>query len=295
MATLLQATSGFYDPASLTVPVSLSAGGNSAGAMPADYTPYQLPAGSDSPYPVPAGCDSTHPMPATDPVNAVALNASPPTKPPWYKRHSHQAASSIREAPSLAAKQAAVDTYLDKKIDKGDTPDQNAANVLKKAHELCQHLDPQDADLLMTRSSYFSQHMSGLCKQKKLNSLWSSGDSSAAKVAFAADRQLNLDQALELVVSHIRTIERADQGPHARQAAMCEARNAVAEAVAFPKPPIWYSQLDAVIQQEVSRAATKAPGTRATVTADRLNSTSNYKTEKIMSAYFYSKLRLPVL
>ena len=183
-----------------------------------------------------------------------------------------------------------MDTYLDKKIDTGNTPDQNAANMQKKAHELCQHLDPQDADLLMTRSGYFSQHMLGLCKQKKLISFWSSGDSSAAKVAFAADRQLNLDQALELVVNHVRSVERADQGPHARQAAMCKARNAVAEAVAFPKPPIWDSQLDTVIEQEVSRAITKAPGTRAKLTADQLNSASNYKTDTVASAYFYSKI-----
>ncbi len=216
------------------------------------------------------------------------------SKVPWYKLDSHHAVHQITKASNLQQKQRAIDAYMDKKVQAQATTDQNIASLQQKLQELSRHLSIDDADQVMARSSYYLQHMAGLVNQKAL--MKESGDTEAAEVAFQADREEDLQSAIELVTKYMRSSLHSTQGPNARVGAGRQCRSAVETALAFPKPQEWSYQLESFTQQQFNGAQLQPPGGSAKRAANHFNAVQLqnaaqlHQVNKIADQYFYDKI-----
>jgi len=164
----------------------------------------------------------------------------------------------------------------------------------QKLQVLCHLLSAGDADLVTARSSFYIEHMAGLCNQKAL--LKERGDTHAAKIAFQADCEQDLQAAIDFVVKYMSCALHTSQGPNARVGAVTECRSAVEQALAFPKPPEWSWQLDSFVQAEFNGAVAQPAGGQAKVVADQLNRLQMQNTAQlhqvntIVDRYLYSKI-----
>lgn len=213
---------------------------------------------------------------------------------PWYKFDSHHAVHQITKAPTWQQKQKAIDAYMDKKLHTEYNTDQNIACLQQKLQELCRHLSSSDADQVRARSSYYLQHVAALVNQKAL--MAEAGDTTAAEVAFQADREEDLHSSIDLVIQYIRTALHSAQGPNARAGAIGQCRSSIEIALAFPKPPEWSYQLNSFSQQEFCGAVAQAPGGSAKRAASQLNAlqlqnaAQLHQVNKVANQYFYDKI-----
>ena len=211
----------------------------------------------------------------------------------WFTSESSHAVDRIRQGATVEDKQLALNAYMDKKINVGrySTPQHNAVILQQKLEQLHLQLCPQDAEQVMACGNFYIQHMVALYTQKALARAWTKGSKSkAAKVAFLADRQSNLNDALDMVMRHMCQSLHHHQGPCARVGALHEPRTKIEAALAFPKPAQWKTELDSFMQRAYEQAVSVPPGHTCKMTAQKLNNAESCMVSKIADGYFYTKI-----
>lgn len=129
-----------------------------------------------------------------------------------------------------------------------------------------------------------------LYTQKALARAWTKGSKSkAAKVAFQADRQSNLNDA-NMVMRHVCQSLHHHQGPSARVGALHKPRTKIEAALAFPKSAQWKIELDSYMQREYEQAVSVPPGHTCKKTAQKLSNAESYMVNKIADGYFHIKI-----
>ncbi len=203
------------------------------------------------------------------------------------RSQSQQTAELLRRAKQGQRKQVILDAYMDKKILAHETPEANAARLRQKLNKLSVHsdLDPEDSDQVLQRGQLYLQNMRPLCHQKLKRS-----SSSAARVAFEAERQYNSHDGLCIVMDYMRGALHEHQGPQARRGAMQRACVDVIAALAFPQPADWQAELNAFIVRGVKVAKCHPPGFCCKKTACKLNLSEPPSASHIADKYFYDKI-----
>ena len=203
------------------------------------------------------------------------------------RSQSQQTAELISKAKKEPRKQLILDAYMDKKLAPNRTPEANAARLRQKLEKLSAHpgLAPQDSKQVLQRGQHYIQHMQLLCRQK-LNRT----GSSAARVAYEAERQYISHDGLCIVLKYMQDALDCHQGPQARQGALQSAWNDVLAALAFPQPADWQAEITSFIASGVKKANTQPAGFQCKKTACKLNLSQSMTAKDIAKTYLYDKI-----
>ena len=203
------------------------------------------------------------------------------------RSQSQQTAELISKAKRTPRKQLILDAYMDKKLAPNQPSEANAARLRQKLEKLSAHpgLAPQDSKQVLQRGQHYIQHMQPLCHQKLKRT-----GSSAARVAYEAERQYNSDDGLCIVLKYMQDALDCHQGPQARQGAMQSACNDVLAALAFPQPADWQAEINSFVARGVKKANTHPPGFQCKKTARELNLTQSMTAKDNANTYFYDKI-----
>ncbi len=203
------------------------------------------------------------------------------------RSQSQQTAELISKAKKEPRKQLILDAYMDKKLAPDQTPEANAARLRQKLEKLSAHpgLAPQDSKQVLQRGQHYIQNMQPLCRQKLKRTV-----SSAARVAYEAERQYKSHDGLCIVLKYMQDELDCHQGPQAREGAMQNACNDVLAALAFPQPAAWQAEIDSFVARGVKKANTQPAGFQCKKTACKLNLSQSMTAKDIAKTYFYDKI-----
>jgi len=203
------------------------------------------------------------------------------------RSQSQQTAELISKAKKEPRKQLILDAYMDKKLAPNQTPEANAARLRQKLEKLSAlpGLAPQDSKQVLQRGQQYIQHMQPLCHQKLKRT-----GSSAARVAYEAERQYNSHEGLCIVLKYMQDALHHYQGPQARQGAMQSACTDVLAALAFPQPADWQVEINSFVARGVKKANTQPAGFQCKKTACKLNLLQSLTAKDIAKTYFYDKI-----
>ncbi|DBA78170.1 TPA: hypothetical protein ACH3X2_008136 [Trebouxia sp. C0005] len=203
------------------------------------------------------------------------------------RSQSQQTAELIGKAKKEPRKQLILDAYMDKKLVPNQTPEANAARLRQKLEKLSAQpgLAPQDSKQVLQRGQHYIQHVQPLCRQKHMRT-----GSSAARIAYEAERQYNSHDGLCVVLKYMQDALGCHQGPQARQGAMQSAWNDVLAAMAFPQPADWQAEINSFIARGVKKANIQPAGFQCKKTACKLNLSQSTTAKDIAKAYFYNKI-----
>ena len=213
-----------------------------------------------------------------------------PNSLPWYKGLSRNAQKAITRARTDQAKLQAIDAYIDGKVnvylDMRLSQRDQLGLLHAKIEQLASSLCTSDAELLRARGDLFLDNLAGICNQWSRKSTFTINE--AATAAFQADRAYTWDEGLAIVKQHVQKSVHRKQGPLARLEAMRQAKQAVQDATAFPKPAHWGPTLDEFIRQKAAQTPANPHSHSCEAAAIAINSASIHRASCIADRYFYS-------